>query len=68
MNRIEKVLICLCEHNPGYRSYGIKLDKVALNSLPYSSIPSDLPNCVDQDDTMESYILETELFPVFFSK
>ena len=30
------------EHNPAYRSYGIKLDKEALNSLPYNSIPYDL--------------------------
>ena len=49
------------EHNPAYRSYGIKLDKEELNSLPYNSIPCDLLTCVDQYDTIESYILETEL-------
>ena len=39
------------------------LDKEVLNSLPYNSIPSDLPTCVDQDDTMESFILEPVISP-----
>ena len=65
-NRIEKVLKLFCEHNPAFRSYGIKLDKEALYSLPYNYIPFELPTCVDKYDTIDSYILETELFPVFF--
>ena len=57
--RIEKVLIYLCQHNPAYIAHGIKLDVNALNSLPDNSIPYDLPTVVDQDETVESYILET---------
>ena len=46
----------------------MELSKIRKHSIYYPiTNPSDFSTCVDQDNTLESNIHETETFPVFFS-